>query len=58
MRAAYEDGLRYDQLYGSGTEEPEERKRVKREPSEEFEGMYDDEEDQALLGYGGAREVV
>ncbi|XTI92202.1 hypothetical protein V2W45_1334008 [Cenococcum geophilum] len=56
--AAYEDGLRYDQLYGSGAEEREERKWVKREPSAEFEGLYDDEEDRALLEYDGAREVV
>lgn len=58
MLAAYEDGSRYDQLYGSGAEEREERKRVKREPSAEFEGVYDDEEDRARLGYDGAREVI
>ena len=58
MLAADEDGLGYDQLYGSGAEEGEEWKRVKREPSAEFEGVYDDEEDRARLGYDGAREVV
>lgn len=58
MLDAYEDGLKYDQLYGSGAEEREERKRVKREPSAELEGFYDDEEDRARLGYDGAREVV
>ena len=54
----YEDGLRYDRLYGSGAEELEERKRVKREPSMELEGVYDEEEDRAWLEYDGAREVV
>ena len=54
----YEDGLKYDQLYGIGAEVLEERKRVKREPSAEFEGLYDDEEDRTRLEYDGAREVV
>jgi hypothetical protein len=58
MLDAYGDGLKYEQLYGSGAEELEERKRVKREPSAEFEGLYDDEEDRARLEYDGAREVV
>ena len=58
MLAADEDGLGYDRLYGSGAEEWEERKRVKREPSAECEGVYDDWEDRVRLGYDGVREVV